>query len=299
MSEEKEQVFWAPRTASVHFQPSMRLAPSEQERLRIGLEEFVNCGDSVQDYEALGRNWPDFWPIKISNYPNFKPSGPLAIRESIPASLRFNLPEGIGDKTDLAWHSACHKLFLFYRDTLRKIWPGERLVADLGNSSPLGWIASPSECVGEGDAFLLGLTDFNEEALEVAKRQGRDFSVARPHGLDNAWLEICAEFPTARVEGRARIGMLWEVGDFVMYPRNDFEKAFYRLFRQSWRARICPRCNKFFVARKPKQSFCGTGCSAGNRLASKRKWWNRLGAKRRAKQRQKVSERNRRERKSR
>jgi len=282
MSEDKEQSLWAPRTATVRFPSAMRLAHSEQERLWIGLERFVKCGDSVQEYEALGRNWPDFWPVKIWEYPNYKPRGPLAIREPIPAPYRLHLSEEqLGGKTDLAWHSACHKLFLFYRDTLRKIWLGERLVADLGNSSPLGWIVSPSGCVGEGDAFLLGLTDFNEEALEAAERQGHDFRVARPHGLDNAWLEIYAQFPTARVEGRARIGMLWEVGDFVMYPRNDFEKAFYRLFRQSWRARKCPRCDKFFVARKPKQSFCGTECSAGNRLASKRKWWNRLGAKRR------------------
>jgi hypothetical protein len=38
----------------------------------------------------------------------------------------------------------------------------------------------------------------------------------------------------------------------------------------------------FFIARTPKQMFCGTSCSAGSRLASKRKWWKRVGAKNRA-----------------
>jgi hypothetical protein len=62
---------------------------------------------------------------------------------------------------------------------------------------------------------------------------------------------------------------------------------------------VCPRCAAYFVARKPKQKFCGTGCSAGSRLDSNRSWWNRVGAKLRARRSQTVSGRSQRGRKNR
>ena len=183
----------------------------------------------------------------------------------------------------LAWHPACHKLFLLYRDTLRVVWRPD-------SASP-----GPSWLYGFSHEFLLGLTDYNEEA----KGGGLRFLTPWPAALERAWGDILGGFPTAAVEGRVEISMLWGVGDLSLVPQNDFQRAFYLLFRQSWRARVCPRCNMFFVARRPRQIFCGTVCSAGNRLASKRKWWNRAGAKRRARQRQRVTKGSRRERKSR
>jgi hypothetical protein len=297
MTTQENQAFWAPSGATVRLPPRMRLARAERERLWKGLERFVNCGDSESDYHALGRAFPDFWPVEIWHYPNYKPPVPPPILGRIVTTPEPELSEEEqlkkweheGTMEGLAWNPACRALFLFYRETLREVWRGEPkasrsvddrpTLADLGFPTQVGWLA------GHTHEFLLGLMDYNEEARKVAKGEEFEFSLVRPLALDEAWREILAQFPTAAVEGSIRIGMLWEIGDFSLVPHNDFQRAFYLLFRQNWRARVCPRCKMFFVARKPKQVFCGTGCSAGNRLASKRKWWNRVGAKRRARER--------------
>lgn len=314
MSEQKAQAFWAPSGATLRLPPRMRLARAERERLWKGLERFVNCGDDLADYEALGRAFPDFWPTEVWHYPNFRAPERLAVLGRLPSITVEPEPElseqqllqkmeHEGQMESLNWHPACRKLFLFYRDTLREVWRGEPLesrsvedrpsLADLSRPTPVGWFG------GHAQEFLLGLTEYNEEAREIAKNGGFDLSLIRPFALDSAWQEIFNQFPTVAAEGRVEISMLWRMGDFSLVPHNDFQRAFYLLFRQSWRVRVCARCKMFFVARKPKQIFCGTGCSAGNRLASKRKWWNRVGAKRRARQRRRVSGRSRRERKNR
>jgi hypothetical protein len=254
MSEQKAQDFWVPVRATIRLSPPMRLARAERERLWKGLERFVNCGESLHDYEALGRGaFRDFWPVEITD-----------------------LGSGTGS---LNWHPRCHKLFLVYRDILREVWRGERLT--MVDSDPLG-SRGHYKC-----EFLLGLTGYNEKAREEVSSPlfpSFPLSMSMPFQLISAWREIIEEFPTASVEGRVELHMLWGMGDFTLVPHNDFQRGFYLLFRQSWRARACPRCNVFFVAHKPKQIFCGTGCSAGSRLASKLKWWNRTGAKRRASQ---------------
>lgn len=313
MSEEKAQAFWAPGGATLRLPPRMRLARSEQERLWKGLERFVNCRDDVADYEALGRAFPDFWPVEIWHYPNQESHEPhhfqsLGVIRSVAkgelSEAELKEMEWRGQTENLNWDPVCRNLFFFYRDTLREVWHGERQTArsehpnvgflsDLLHVSPLGW------CGGFAREFLLGIRDYNEEARERTKNGGFDFDLIRPFALDDAWREISNHFPTVAARGRVEISMLWGMGDFSLVPHNDFQRAFYLLFRQNWRARVCPRCKMFFVARKPKQIFCGTGCSAGNRLASKRKWWNRVGAKRRARQSQRISGRNRMERKSR
>ena len=322
MSEQKAQAFWVPSGATLRLPPRMRLAPSETERLWKGLERFVNCDDSESDYKALGHAFPDFWPVEIWHYPNQESHGPHALpplNTALGTSVLVSkgLAAGKGELSEadvekmewesqtetLNWHFACRKLFIFYRETLREVWRGEPLefrsvedrptLADLSRPTRTGWLA------GRAHEFLLGIMDYNEEACERAKNEGFDLNLTRPIALDMIWQEIFNQFPTVAVEGRVEISMLWRMGDFSLVPHNDFQRAFYLLFRQNWKARVCPRCNMFFVARKPKQIFCGTGCSAGNRLASKRKWWNRVGAKRRARQRQRVSGRSRRERKNR
>jgi len=231
----------------------------------------------MADYEALGQNWRDFWPLKIWHYPNYNFQS-TGIRGFI-SDEQLEKWEHEGKTESLAWHPACRELLLFYRDSLRTVWHGTQVMGE--------------------DEFLLGLTDLNEEARKLAKSGDIDFTCLIPLGLELAWRVVVKQFPTAVMEGRVQIGMLWKMGDFSLVPDNDFQRAFYLLFRQSWRARVCPRCKRFFVARKPKQIFCTTKCSAGNRLASKRSWWNHVGAKRRAKQRRAVSKKSRGERKSR
>ncbi len=232
MAGEHSQGMWAPGGATVRFPVGKRLAPAERDRLWKGLERFVNCGDSKQDYQALGHGFPRFWPL--------------------------NLQDTQGKS--LAWTDTCHSLFLVYRDVLRRVWASEKSAVLGGHSVP----------------FLLGIgSEF--DAI------GNGVSIGIPK-LSEAWQKIQEAWPGIFLSSKALAWPDWISGNFVYYAQSEFHLALYSLFRESWRARTCPRCNLQFVARKPKQIFCGTVCSAGSRLATKREWWSRVGAKRRAKQ---------------
>ncbi len=268
MTLRSNQGFWAPGGATVRQSRSMRLAPAERERLWKGLERFVNCDDSVSEFEALGRAFSTFWPVRI-------------LLASLSDGKRVWTP-GIDEapSKQVAWHPACQRLFIFYRDTLRSLWGRKP------TGLPYDW--EPK--------FLLGIDDSNEKASLIARKPAY---TSLPPELVRSWQEILQKFPTAMPDVHGSLEMLWGYGDFLLLTRGDFGKAFYLLFRQSWRARVCPRCKMFFVARRPKQRFCGTVCSAGSRLASKRKWWSTVGTKRRAGQKKPTVKGNQQERKRR
>jgi len=240
----------------------MRLAPSQKERLRKGLERFANCRDSIEDYQALSRGWSSYWPVDILSDPS-------------------------GQTTHLAWHPVCHRLFLFYRDCLRALWNGKRY-------DEKRWVPGPED-------FLMGLSRTLEICFEDARKNLRQSPwLSYSEELFEACRVILERFSDASLHIPVRLTAHWDRGDFSLRQHNDFQRAFYFLLRQSWRARVCPSCKVFFLARKPKQTFCGTGCSGANRLASKRRWWNRVGTERRKKMREHGTlERNRRKRKSR
>jgi hypothetical protein len=266
VTRQNSQGISTPASVTVRLSAGKHLAASDRERLWKGLERFVNCGDTEDDYWALSQAFWGFWPMMIYHLPlldcrifesqeNNKPIAPFSaaeVEEDRPRSL--------------SWAPECHKLFLFYRDTLRDVWSGKETKA---------WFP------GGRAEFLLGLTDLNEKARQQVEQRSPSPDLDSPFELYESWDHIVACFPTASVEAEHRLEMVWDHGAFLLAPISDFQKAFYMLFRQSWRARVCPRCNMSFVARKPKQTFCGTVCSAGSRLASKRKWWSNVGAKRR------------------
>lgn len=291
MSSRENQWAFVRSGSTVLLPPGMGLAARERERLWKGLERFVNCADSIEDYHALSLSFPDFWPVGIWHYANQEPliqeipSLPLlgapivAVPEpelSDEELLRKIKHEGATEKLD--WHPACHKLFLFYRDILRTLWSGAENNEHTCNDYMY---------VG-GPEFFLGVSHTLQNQLEHARKHWDNPSTLPLHfpfcplELSYACQAIVKDFRTAAVESPRRIELMWHRGDFLFVPGNDFQRAFYFLFRKSWRARVCPRCKMFFVARRPKQTFCGTVCSAGSRLASKRKWWNETGTRKRA-----------------
>jgi hypothetical protein len=247
----------------VRLPSGMRLAAPEREALWKKLERFVNCGGGLQNFQALGHAFPGLWPVSINYSPDSDAWPPKS----------------------LEWHPACHELFLCYRDALQAVWK---------NSDELAF-SLPE--------FLLGLTNWNTRACDEARYDGSPFRGDSFLGrLRSAWWQVLTEVPTAVPTADPSLGMLWKHGEFCLHldvggTGNDFRRAFYSLFRQSWRARVCPSCKVFFVARRAKQSFCGTACSAGSRLASKRRWWHNVGTTRRASQGNASSKRNHRERK--
>lgn len=295
MSRPDSQEWFVPSGATLQLPPRMRLAADERERLWKGLERFVNCGDSVEELQALSRSpFAHFWPVGIDYFPNQETAKPFT-SPVLGAQMAFPEPiqnikrrmsdwelarkiEGLSDEErdrlsqseSLNWHPVCHKLFIFYRDMLKLVWRGAQ--------KSTGWLVH-----GEPE-FLLGISDWNEGAHKDAQKRRSSIPVysGYPQEIYDAWEQILDQFPTAWPESPRRFRLIWDRGDFELVPGNDFQRAFFLLFRQSWRSRICPRCKMFFIARRPKQIFCGTVCSAGSRLASKRKWWARIGAKRRA-----------------
>jgi len=211
----------------------------------------VNCGDSLKDFQSLG-------------------AGPF--RTFWPVKIEAAPDYPTDEPIDLAWRDACHLLFIGYRDTLRGIWYGIKGSGSL-----------------QVPIFLMGTTDRHENARKIALEYPPPHDDLPP--LAVAWHEILKAFPGARRRDLQTIGANWKSGEFCLLSQNDFQQAFYLLFRQSWRARVCPRCRTFFIARKPKQIFCGTVCSAGSRLASKRKWWKLVGTKRRVRQKESMRSR--------
>jgi hypothetical protein len=209
-----------------------RLAVSERTHLYTGLERFVNTGNSVEDYRALGKGWPGFWPKKLVN------------------------PRG----NSLAWHDDCHDLFVVFRKALQHVWT-----------------PSPDELKRGTLAFLLGIGG-EFQTLEARKHVFLPIA----HGLNEAWDKIKRHHPSGSDVTPLAINPRWMAGDFAYIPSNDFQRALYLLFQESWRAKICARCSTYFVASKPAQLYCGTACSGGVKRERTLKWWREKGAKLRA-----------------
>jgi hypothetical protein len=101
-------------------------------------------------------------------------------------------------------------------------------------------------------------------------------------GLEHSsWLPLASPLPD------------WATGQFEYRPACDFQRALHLLFRNSWRAKVCARCRKCFVADKPAQLYCGSECYEHIKLLRSRVWWRERGASWRAEQRTKKSHRKR------
>lgn len=69
----------------------------------------------------------------------------------------------------------------------------------------------------------------------------------------------------------------WTTGRIRYQGMCDFQRALYLLFRESWRARICERCDACFIAKREGQKYCSTDCSEEMQREVKRKWWTDHG----------------------
>jgi hypothetical protein len=155
---------------------------------------------------------------------------------------------------------AC-ELFLYYRDALRRVWKGDR----------------PDSRLFQDVVFLLGLDGF----------AGR-----YPSQFVSAENTFRSKTPAVAYFHRgARLRPEWESGDFLYGSVNNFQRAFYLLFRESWRARVCPQCATYFVGEKPRQKFCSLSCSNRSRRASNLNWYHRVGVGRRREQSQRKKRR--------
>ena len=169
------------------------------------------------------------------------------------------LPIDDGHMRDLAWDDKMHPLFLFYRDTLRRFW-----TRDLATISD-----------GFKVQLLFGTVD----------RQGlfADVTPSDPQ-WSKAVTQLKYAFPEARVSNIPQPAVFWpdwNRGAVEYYSQSDFQRAFWQLFSESWRAKVCPTCSNYFFAEKPPQLYCGVACSNSAHKSRSLQWWRKEGVHRR------------------
>lgn len=69
----------------------------------------------------------------------------------------------------------------------------------------------------------------------------------------------------------------WTTGRIRYQGACDFQRALYLLFRESWRARVCEKCESCFIAKREGQRYCSTDCSEAMQREVKRRWWAEHG----------------------
>lgn len=69
----------------------------------------------------------------------------------------------------------------------------------------------------------------------------------------------------------------WTTGRIRYRGACDFQRALYLLYRESWRARVCEKCDACFIAKREGQRYCSTDCSEAMQREVKRKWWTDHG----------------------
>jgi hypothetical protein len=102
--------------------------------------------------------------------------------------------------------------------------------------------------------------------------------------LEETWAAALASIP-------ARFYVDWDEGLFRYQGSCDFQRALYLLFLDSWRARVCEKCEAKFVAARAAQKFCSTDCSESMQREFRRRWWAQHGEAWRQKRRKSKSRR--------
>lgn len=207
----------------------------------------MNLGDSLEDFVAFGRQNTEFFPILILDETTV--SG-MPLSQPCVQGTRFTAEGDMPIWTRvITWDAACHRLALFYRDTLRRA----------------AWPTTPQRDSWGTDFMLL----LAIEPPATFADWHDAFKVVR-----DRYLAASAEAP-----GFSRLRADWETGTFEYQPENDFQRAVYVLFREGWRAKICPQCLRRFIASRPVQSYCSTRCSGKAKRERNLAWWNTHGKK--------------------
>jgi hypothetical protein len=197
------------------------LAPEEKAHLFGGLDALVNTGDFQQDYLALSRHSPSFWP---------------------------------GPQLSTAWSPEAHSEFLDYRDKLRQLWSGS-----LAEQEQISVVA-----------YLLGL---------ISSEEAKYLFFTGPEALAELWFQRSNKpLSNSTVATSHSIVLpVWGRIEVRFVARGDFEAALWALFRESWRARVCGQCKRYFIADKAAQKYCGTRCFGEAKRGQRLRWWNKAG----------------------
>ncbi len=216
-------------------------AAEERERARLfaGLDVFVNAGDSDEEYRILQKKVPNFWPLRLKG-----PFGPGGLNQP------------------LEWPSAGWSLVRAFRDYLRRLWR-----SDFYND------ADGSRVDGRYLQYVLGL----ETRYAADPPYGLIDAALPTQAFHKGWLALWQAYKGVYCVGTAMPLPSWSSNKFEYVGSNDFQKAVYLLLSESWRAKVCRRCTKYFIADKAAQVFCSTSCSNQSKLESGRRYWHEKG----------------------
>jgi len=208
------------------------------------LERFANTGDSVQGYQALAKAFPSIWPLPLED----------------------------AKGNDLSWHADAHRLFLFYRDSLRGLWIRNPITINDGFQIPLLFGILADATIRE---ILSG---------RVLLSRPLQFALSPLMKLHRG-LRLGKLFPRLRVPDSSPLAYFWPdwTGGKVEYVSQvDFQRAVWLFFSEPWRAKVCPKCSAYFLAQKPAQLYCSVSCSSAVHRASSLSWWKQKGSQKRA-----------------
>jgi hypothetical protein len=248
------------QSASIRSHFSFPRAPEETARLFAALELFVNLGDSFDDFCSFARRCPTFCPAQLYH-------------------------ENADRYLALQSNNACHQMVLVFRDYLRLVW--RRDAWALGNGVVeilLGLKGKPQPDEPDEDDELIpqriGTAQWSQdlERRSLSRSLFGDFAPRYRRALMLMRLDPESQYY------RFRFSLMladWQRGDFRYEASNDFQRAVLLLFHHSWRARICRKCQKPFIADKNPQMHCGIECSTSARKERDLKLWREQGAARR------------------
>lgn len=212
---------------------------------RLAPKEKWRLWTGLEKLANLGDSFEDFTKF-AKQWPTFSP---IEIREG----------GSRGEPTGLVADTNMHILVLMFRGDLRRVWISDPEVDALGLAD-----------------ILLGLQMEPSHSAHSGAEKGFRKPLSRKSLIASLTPEGSNQVPVW-----PKVTASWKTGDFNYYPLTDFQRAFYWLFRESWRARTCARCGAYFIADKPPTLYCSTACYGEVKRERSRDWWKREGRVRR------------------
>lgn len=232
---------------TIRMRASNKRAGKDIELLFYRLEHFVNLGDDPSVWKNFGEEYPEFFPVQFHTDDELP-----EVDEEPRKELASYEPE-------------FYQLFRTFRDFLREVWRSgsDKKLAILLGVDPIAWqIIARTSGAPQVEEFLGG------PYAEIEKAMAKISSYFQS-GPSNLF------YPSNLVPD-------WRTGTFRYIPDTEFRRAVYALFRQSWRAKICPRCGKYFVGDKPPQTYCSSKCYGEAKKDRDLQFWRTIGSERRA-----------------
>jgi hypothetical protein len=237
-------------------------APTGRESLFAALEDYANLQPGLEGLKLFQSKWPDFFPSEL-----YEASEILESKHEL---------------SPLSW----------YLRQLHVVWCG----ADGDEarlSFLLGFYLGPNyEAAAFRDAAFQPEFDTWKAVQEELKRRN---TAIRPSPIRTAaeaqrrlWRGMEGHPASVADLGFADVAPDWKLGTIRCKFNCDFQEALYALMRESWRAKSCRNCKRYFIANKPPQMYCSTKCFGEAKGKRSLAWWRAEGADRRRQRRKRI-----------